>query len=207
MKNETETSAAVQSRFPEERRAEEASLYEETLSTERLYDGAVVHLERSRVRLPNGHESVREVVRHVGAVCMLPLLENGDVLMERQFRYPHARVLWEIPAGKLNFKGEDFLAAAKRELYEETGCTADTWTPIGRLYTTPAFVDEVIEMYLAEGLRSADGQQHLDADEFLTVKKIHIETLCDMVMRGEIADAKTQVAVLKVKRILDERKK
>ena len=68
-------------------------------------------------------------------------------------------------------------------------------------------MDEVIEMYLAEGLRSADGQQHLDADEFLTVKKIHIETLCDMVMRGEIADAKTQVAVLKVKRILDERKK
>ena len=193
MKNEFEASAAAQSGFSEARRAEEAALYEETLSTEQLYDGAVVHLER-------------EVVRHVGAVCMLPLLENGIVLMERQFRYPHARVLWEIPAGKLNFKGEDFLAAAKRELYEETGCTADTWTPIGRLYTTPAFVDEVIEMYLAEGLHSADGRQHLDADEFLTVKKIHIETLCDMVMRGEICDGKTICGLMMAREIVARQK-
>ncbi len=207
MNRKEKTPLSMKSGAAAAKEAEEASLKEETLSTEQIYEGVIVHLERDRVRLPNGHESVREVIRHVGAVCMLPLLENGEVLMERQFRYPHARVLWEIPAGKLNYKGEDFLAAAKRELYEETGCTAGVWTPIGRLYTTPAFVDEVIEMYLAEDLRSADGRQHLDADEFLTVQSIHIDTLCSMVMRGEIEDAKTQVAVLKVKRILDERKK
>ena len=137
---------------------------------------------------------------------MLPLFEDGSVLVERQFRYPHDRVLWEIPAGKLDSKAEAHLAAVKRELYEETGYTADKFTSLGLLYTTPAFVDEVIEMYLAEGLHTENDGQHLDEDEFLTVEKLHIDTLCDMVMRGEIPDAKTQVAVLKVKRLLDERK-
>ena len=181
-------------------------LYEEKIDGEKLFDGIVVHLERNRVRLPNGHEGVREVIRHVGAVCVIPVDADGNVLMERQFRYPHAKVLWEIPAGKLDSKAEDPLAAAKRELYEETGYTAETFTLLGELYTTPAFVDEVIHMYLAEGLSRADTEQHLDEDEFLTVESIHIDTLCDMVMRGEIPDAKTQIAVLKVKRILDARK-
>lgn len=181
-------------------------LYEEKIDGEKLFDGIVVHLERDRVRLPNGHEGVREVIRHVGAVCVIPVDADGNVLMERQFRYPHAKVLWEIPAGKLDSKAEDPLAAAKRELYEETGYTAETFTLLGELYTTPAFVDEVIHMYLAEGLSRADTEQHLDEDEFLTVESIHIDTLCDMVMRGEIPDAKTQIAVLKVKRILDARK-
>ena len=182
-------------------------LKEEKIDGEALFDGVVVHLERDRVRLPNGHEGVREVIRHVGAVCVIPVLENGDVIVERQFRYPHGKVLLEIPAGKLDTKSEDPLAAAKRELFEETGYVAGQYTLLGELYTTPAFVDEVIRMYLAEGLSLADGKQHLDEDEFLTVERIHIDTLCDMVMRGEIPDAKTQVAVLKVKRILDERKK
>ena len=181
-------------------------LYEEKIDGEKLFDGIVVHLERDRVRLPNGHEGVREVIRHVGAVCVIPVDADGNVLMERQFRYPHAKVLWEIPAGKLDSKAEDPLAAAKRELYEETGYTAETFTLLGELYTTPAFVDEVIHMYLAEGLSRADEEQHLDEDEFLTVESIHIDTLCDMVMRGEIPDAKTQIAVLKVKRIWDARK-
>lgn len=181
-------------------------LYEEKIDGEKLFDGIVVHLERDRVRLPSGHEGVREVIRHVGAVCVIPVDADGNVLMERQFRYPHAKVLWEIPAGKLDSKAEDPLAAAKRELYEETGYTAETFTLLGELYTTPAFVDEVIHMYLAEGLSRADTEQHLDEDEFLTVESIHIDTLCDMVMRGEIPDAKTQIAVLKVKRILDARK-
>lgn len=183
------------------------NLTEERISGERLFDGVVVHLERDEVRLPNGEKSVREVIRHVGAVCVIPILENGDVIVERQYRYPHAKVLLEIPAGKLDSKEEDPLDAAKRELYEETGYTADKFTSLGLLYTTPAFVDEVITMYLAEGLHAKSTVQHLDDDEFLTVEKIHIDTLCDMVMKGEIPDAKTQIAVLKVKRILDERKK
>lgn len=189
-----------------EEKKEYDALHETKLSSELIYDGKVVHLYRDTVRLPNGHESIREVVRHVGAVCVLPLFEDGSVLVERQFRYPHDRVLWEIPAGKLDSKAEVHLAAVKRELYEETGYTADKFTSLGLLYTTPAFVDEVIEMYLAEGLHTENDGQHLDEDEFLTVEKLHIDTLCDMVMRGEIPDAKTQVAVLKVKRLLDERK-
>lgn len=189
-----------------EEKKEYDALHETKLSSELIYDGKVVHLCRDAVRLPNGHESIREVVRHVGAVCVLPLFEDGSVLVERQFRYPHDRVLWEIPAGKLDSKAEEHLAAARRELYEETGYTADKFTSLGLLYTTPAFVDEVIEMYLAEGLHTENDGQHLDEDEFLTVEKLHIDTLCDMVMRGEIPDAKTQVAVLKVKRLLDERK-
>lgn len=189
-----------------EEKKEYDALHETKLSSELIYDGKVVHLYRDAVRLPNGHESIREVVRHVGAVCVLPLFEDGSVLVERQFRYPHDRVLWEIPAGKLDSKAEAHLAAVKRELYEETGYTADRFTSLGLLYTTPAFLDEVIEMYLAEGLHTENDGQHLDEDEFLTVEKLHIDTLCDMVMRGEIPDAKTQVAVLKVKRLLDERK-
>lgn len=183
-----------------------AQLTEETLTSTLLYDGRVVHLYRDTVRLPNGHETIREVIRHVGAVCVLPLFPDGSVLVERQFRYPHARVLLEIPAGKLDSKAEDRLDAAKRELYEETGYRAGKYTDLGPLYTTPAFVDEVIEMYLAEELHTEDDGQHLDEDEFLTVEKIHIDTFCEMVMRGEIPDAKTQLAVLKVKRLLDERK-
>ena len=189
-----------------EEKKEYDALHETKLSSELIYDGKVVHLYRDAVRLPNGHESIREVVRHVGAVCVLPLFEDGSVLVEQQFRYPHDRVLWEIPAGKLDSKAEAHLAAVKRELYEETGYTADRFTSLGLLYTTPAFLDEVIEMYLAEGLHTENDGQHLDEDEFLTVEKLHIDTLCDMVMRGEIPDAKTQVAVLKVKRLLDERK-
>lgn len=185
---------------------DEKNLREETLSDTQIYDGVVVDLHRAQVRLPNGHHSVREVIRHVGAVCVIPVTEDGEVLIERQFRYPHDRVILEIPAGKLNSKTEDRLAAAKREFWEETGYTAERYTFLGELYTTPAFVDEVIWMYLAEGLHSS-GDQHLDADEFLTVEKIPLDTLCEMVMRGEIPDAKTQIAVLKAKRIFDARKK
>lgn len=182
-------------------------LNEERIDGEEIFDGVVVHLIRDRVRLPNGNESVREVIRHLGAVCVIPIFENGDVLVERQFRYPHAKVLLEIPAGKLDSKSENPLDAAKRELFEETGYTAEKYTMLGELYTTPAFVDEVIWMYLAEGLVSVDGKQHLDKDEFLTVERMPLDTLFDMVMNGEIPDAKTQVAVLKAKRLWDERKK
>ena len=182
-------------------------LNEERIDGEKIFDGVVVHLERDKVRLPNGNEGVREVIRHVGAVCVIPVFENGDVLVERQFRYPHAKVILEIPAGKLDSKSEDPLDAAKRELFEETGYTADKMTLLGELYTTPAFVDEVIWMYLAEGLSTKDNKQHLDADEFLAVERIPLDTLCEMVMNGEIPDAKTQVAVLKAKRIFNEKQK
>lgn len=182
-------------------------LNEEKIDGVDIFDGKVVHLVRDTVRLPNGNVGIREVIRHVGAVCVIPIFENGDILVERQFRYPHARVLLEIPAGKLDSKSEDPMEAAKRELFEETGYVADKLTLLGELYTTPAFVDEVIWMYLAEGLHTLDEKQHLDEDEFLTVERMPLDELCDMVMCGEVPDAKTQIAALKAKRIIDERKK
>ena len=182
------------------------NLTEKQVESREIFDGYIMHVFKDTVELPNGKLAPREYMRHVGAVCVVPLLDDGSVLLERQFRYPHARVLLEIPAGKLDSKAEDRLDAAKRELYAETGYRAGKYTDLGPLYTTPAFVDEVIEMYLAEELHTEDDGQHLDEDEFLTVEKIHIDTLCEMVMRGEIPDAKTQLAVLKVKRLLDERK-
>ena len=180
-------------------------LREVCVSSEDLFCGTVLHLYRDSVRLPNGQTGVREVVRHVGAVCILPLFADGGVLVERQFRYPHDRVLLEIPAGKLNDTGEDHLEAAQRELDEETGYFAKKWTSLGLFYPAPAYADEQIEMFLAEDLYPDARGRHLDDDEFLTVEKMHIDTLCDMVMRGEIPDAKTQLAILKVKRILHGR--
>ena len=176
-------------------------LSEVQLNSEKIFEGVVVHLYRDKVRLSDGSESVREVLRDCRAVCVLPLDADGNVTVVRQFRYAHDKVLCEIPAGKLD-EGEDFLEAAKRELYEETGTVAEKYTFLGEIYTTPAFVDEVIYMYLATEL-SEGGEQDLDEGEFLNVEKIPLDTLVDMTLRGEIRDAKTQAAVLKVKLLRD----
>ena len=174
-----------------------SDLEEKFLHREEIYRGHVLHLVRDTVRLPDGKQAMREICLHVGAVCVLPLLEDGRVIMERQYRYAHHRVFLEIPAGKLNDRHEDPLTAAQRELFEETGATAEHYTPLGELDTTPALIDEKITMYLAEGLTLHD-ERRLDEDEFLDVELIPLPTLFDMVMDGRICDAKTQVAVLKV---------
>lgn len=170
-------------------------LTETQISSEEIFKGVVVHLYKDKVRLTNGSESVREVLRDCRAVCVIPIDSEGNVTVVRQYRYAHSKVLCEIPAGKLD-AGEDFLEAAKRELFEETGITAGKYTFLGEIYTTPAFVDEVIYMYLATDLTES-GEQHLDRDEFLNVEKIPLSELVDMTLRGEIRDAKTQAAVLK----------
>jgi ADP-ribose pyrophosphatase len=171
-------------------------LIESPLASELIYDGKIVHLYKDTVTLPNGQPAIREVIRHVGAVCVVPLTDEGEVVCVRQFRYPHAKVLLEIPAGKLDSKEEDRPSAALRELREETGALCQTLTPLGQLLTTPAFVDEVIDMYLAEGLTFGD--RDLDEDEFLDVVRIPLEKLVDMILQGDVTDAKTQAAVLKV---------
>ncbi len=178
-------------------------LTETCVSSEEIFNGVVVHLYRDKVKLANGEESVREVLRDCRAVCVIPIDNDGNVTVVKQYRYAHAKVLTEIPAGKLD-AGEDFLTAAKRELFEETGITAGKYTFLGEIYTTPAFVDEVIYMYLATDL-SESGEQHLDRDEFLNVEKIPLDTLVDMVMNGEIKDAKTQAAVLKTAILLKKK--
>ena len=124
---------------------------EKTLSSERIYDGAIIHVRRDRVLLPNGRTSVREVVEHPGGVGILAVDGDGMVLLVRQYRYAFGRTLLEIPAGKRE-PGEEPLVTARRELREETGVTADSWTPLGQLIASPGCYDETLYLYLAQGL-------------------------------------------------------
>ncbi len=160
-----------------------------------LFTGKIVRLEYDEVRLPNGKMATREVIRHRGAVAVVALTDDGEILLERQYRYPHAEVLWEIPAGKLE-AGEDPAEAVKRELQEETGAVAKEWLSLGMFYPSPAILDEKIRLYLARGLTF--GKRHLDEDEFLAVERVPLARAVEMILRGEIPDGKTQAAVLRV---------
>ena len=174
----------------------DSHLIETPLTSELIYDGKIVHLYRDIVSLPNGQPAVREVIRHIGAVCVIPITDKDDVICVRQFRYPNAKVLLEIPAGKLDSATEDHVEAALRELREETGVVCERLTYLGPLLATPAYVDEVIDMYLAEGLTF--GKTDPDSDEFLDVVRVPLADLVDMILKGDVPDAKTQIAVLKV---------
>ena len=180
--------------------AENSRLREVRTGSEEIFNGVILHVQRDTVRLPNGSETIREVIRHIGAVCVIPVLENGDVVMERQYRYPLDRVILEIPAGKLDAADEDRFSAIQRELREETGYTADEWTVLGDFHPAPAYSDEFITMYMARGLRKGD--RHLDEDEFLDVYTVPLKDLVEDVMAGRISDAKTQVCILKAARLL-----
>jgi len=169
-------------------------LKEEQVSSEEIFKGRVVHLFRDTVRLPNGKLTTREVMRHPGAVGIVPITDEGEVLMVRQFRYPFGRVLLEIPAGKLD-PGEDCETCARRELSEETGAEAEELTYIGEYYPSVAILDENIRLYIARNLTYHAA--HTDDDEFLELERIPLETLVDQVLAGEIEDGKTQVALLK----------
>lgn len=186
----------------------EKDMTEVRLSGEKIFDGRVIRVERDTVRLPDGARATREVVRHPGAVCVVPLTDKNKVLLVRQYRYPEATVMTEIPAGKLEpgeHSEEHFADAARRELREETGAVCDRLTFIGDFYSSPAILDEVIHMYLAEGLHM--GEESPDDDEFLNLISMPLDALCDMAARGEITDGKTQAAVLKVRYIIDKRSK
>jgi len=174
-------------------------LFEKKLSSKQIFDGVVVKLFVDEVELPDGSKSIREIVRHPGAVCVIPVDENGDVIMIKQFRYPFGEILYEIPAGKLE-PGEDPYEAAKRELEEETGVNARCVEFIGTMYTTVAILDEKIHMYLATGITYKNA--HPDEGEFLEVEKIPLKTLVQMVMDGKIPDSKTQIAILKAEKFL-----
>ena len=172
-----------------------SKLEEKFVSRKEIFSGNILHAVVDTVTLPNGKEATREMCLHVGGVCVLPLLDDGRVIMERQYRYPHGRIFLEIPAGKLNFKGEDPLSAAKRELREETGGIAQKYTFLGELDTSPALINEKIYMYLAEEISFTE--RELDDDEFLDVEYIPLNEIYELVMKGEIKDAKTQLAILK----------
>lgn len=173
---------------------------EKYISGKLIFDGTVLHVYDEEVLLPNNEKAKRELIKHIGAVCIIPITDKNEVIMEHQYRYPIHTLVTEIPAGKLDSPDEDRLEAAKRELREETGYTADNWTDLGLYYPAPAYSDEKITMYMATGLH--EGNTDLDEDEFLEVVKIPLEDLKEMVLRGEITDGKTQIAILKAAAIL-----
>lgn len=177
-------------------------LEEKKLSSEEIFDGVAIHLFRDEILLPNGNKGVREVIRHPGAVCVVPVTDDGNVIFVNQFRYAFNKVTLEVPAGKLE-KGEDPLEAAMRELSEETGLSAKNVVYLGELYTTPALIDEVIHMYLATDL--VKGEQHLDEDEFINTLEMPLSEAVEKVMNGEIKDAKTQTILLKAEKYIKNR--
>lgn len=171
----------------------EEDITEKQLSATRIYDGKVVNLELSDVMLPNGRTAKREVVRHPGGAAVL-LVRDGKVLMERQFRFPYNKVIWEIPAGKLN-RGEDPRTAAARELEEETGWRAENLERLAEVYPSPGYTDEIIYVFAAKDAVYA--RQHLDDDEFVHCTFIELDKCLKMCESGEISDAKTLVALYK----------
>lgn len=178
------------------------SLEEKQLSSSQIYDGKIVKLYRDTVSLPDGKEAFREVVRHPGAVCVVPITDNDEVICVRQFRYPFSRVTLEIPAGKLDSPTEDHREAALRELREETGAVCEELIFIGELYSSPAILDEVIYMYYAKGL--SFGETDPDDDEFIEAERVPLAEMIKKITSGEICDAKTQAAVLKTAIILEK---
>ena len=180
-----------------------SDLIETNVSSELLYDGKVIRVFRDIISLPNGKEAFREYNRHNGAVCVIPVTENGDVICVRQYRYAVGRDLLEIPAGKLDTPDEDPLSAALRELREETGAVCERITYLGEYLGSPAILDERIHMYMAEGLTF--GEDDPDDDEFIETVRLPLSELVELTMRGEIPDGKTQVAALRAEKILRER--
>ena len=175
---------------------QEPSQFTETqTSTEQVFDGKILHVRRDEILLPDGKPAVREYIRHVGAVCVLPLTEDNEVICVCQYRYPFARVLLEIPAGKLDSREEDPDEAVLRELREETGARCGRLTYLGEYLGSPAILDERIHMYLAQDLTF--GETDTDEDEFIETVRVPLSELVDSILRGEIADGKTQVAVLR----------
>ena len=178
------------------------NLKEKTLESNLIFDGTVVHLYKDKIELPNGDTSSREYIKHNGAVCIVPITDDGKVILERQYRYAVGEVLVEIPAGKLDYIGEDPREAALRELREETGAVASELIDMGLYYGSPALIGEKIYMYMAKGLSYTE--QELDRDEFLEVFTMPLEDAAKEVLAGNIPDGKTQAAILRAYMMLNK---
>jgi ADP-ribose pyrophosphatase len=168
-------------------------LREEPLSSEQVYRGSFLDVRRDRVGMPDGSVAIREYIVHPGAVMVVPLLDDGRLVVERQWRHPMGRAMLEFPAGKLE-AGEPVLECAIRELFEETGYRAAEWARAGALNNAIAYSDETIEVWFARSLVA--GERQLDAGEFLDVETIDPEALDEAVRRGEVTDAKTMIGLL-----------
>ncbi len=176
---------------------DDAHLRETPVAGEVVFDGALLHVRRDRVRLPTGREATREYVVHPGAVVIVPLLDDGRLVMERQFRYPLGRVLLELPAGKID-RGEDPFVTGVRELAEETGYSAREWARAGVMHNAVGYSDERIEIWFARGLTA--GRARLDDGEHLDVVLVDPAELDAMAARGDVTDVKTLVGLLWLQR-------
>ncbi len=176
-------------------------LHEEELESTQLYRGRLLDVRLDRVRLPDGSEATREYVKHQGAAVVIPVLDNGALLFERQYRYPLRQVFYEFPAGKID-PGEEAFATAKRELLEETGYTAQTWRHLGVMHPCVGYSDERIEIFLANGLQQQTAQR-LDHGEFLEVFEMSLENALNAVQQGRITDAKTITGLFWAEKVLN----
>ena len=172
-------------------------LREHQVAGEQVFDGVLLDVRRDRVALPNGRHATREYIVHPGAVTVVPILDDGRLVLERQYRYPIGQVLLELPAGKLD-PGESAQFCAQRELAEETGYRAAQWARAGVLHNAPAYCNEVIEVWFARGLEL--GERSLDAGEFIDVVLMSETELDGAAGRGEVTDAKTLVGLLWLQR-------
>lgn len=169
-------------------------LIEETLSTAKVFDGTLLHVWKDSVKCPNGNESTREYIKHNGAAAILPITKEGNVVLERQYRYPLKKAVTEIPAGKKD-PGETFEETARRELEEETGYKAEKLESLGYFLPSCAYSTEVIGLFLAEGLER--GKKHLDFDETIEVFEVPLTEFIAMCKDGRIDDGKTLAAALR----------
>lgn len=171
----------------------DAHLTEHTLSSQRVYEGSFIRVQRDEVRLPDGKQAVREYVLHPGAVMIVAVLPDGRLVLERQYRHPVKRVMIEFPAGKLD-PGEGGLRCAQRELLEETGYTAKRWARAGVMHPVIGYADEFIEIWFADDLKA--GERHLDEGEFLDVFAATQRELEDWMRDGALTDVKTIVGMM-----------
>jgi ADP-ribose pyrophosphatase len=176
--------------------SEHKDLTEHFVSGALVYDGQLLKVRRDLVRLPDGQQGEREYISHPGAVAVVPLFDDGSVLLERQFRYPHRREFIEIPAGKLE-PNEAHAETAKRELLEETGYSAAQWKYLGVIHTAIAYTDEAIHLYVARKLSKSE--RKLDQGEFLETLVRPYDEALRMVRDGEITDSKSVAALLWVR--------
>lgn len=174
------------------------NLTEEKLDSTTVHQGLFFNVYRDTVLLPDKKTSLREYIRHPGAVVILPVLDNGKLLLEQQFRYPLNQVFLEFPAGKID-KGETPLSCAKRELMEETGYTASNWQFVCTVHNAVGYSDEALYIYLAKGLKS--GEKHPDAEEFIETFSVSLQQLLEWVKSGKITDAKTIIGTFWLEKI------
>ncbi|MDO4204393.1 MAG: NUDIX hydrolase [Selenomonadaceae bacterium] len=177
----------------------DANLIETRINSKEIYHGRLLHVFRDEVRLPDGRTAEREWIKHPGAAAVIPITDEGEVILVRQYRYPVGQVTLEVPAGKLDVIGEEPLSCACRELAEETGCSAREMKYLTEIKTTVGFTNERIYIYMARGL--AMGPQNLDDDEFINVVRMPMADAVEKVMNGEITDAKSCVAILMASRL------